>query len=383
MEEFEHKEIDVLLKKLGQSETQGPIEISSPHLDADELSAFAEQSLPDGARAFYATHLADCDECRKLVINLSRVSGRLVEKSDPSVKGASLLATIFSFHWLNLRFAIPSLAAIAVLVISIVVIRHNQKSELVSQVANSPSLMESRPSIVAAPTANEAQKVNRPSSSPAAASGRADATAPVHETSSNGSLARDQAKPEDRQPQIDKVEKQQDAEVASKPAAKTEQPEAAPPPKAADQISTTKEEAAQDQPTVSRSVVTLDDKASSRERKKAQEAPSAAAPARQEPGSSAGASGNFVIGGMRRAANEKGKDSASETRTVAGHHFRREGKIWIDERYQSGTSAIDIVRGSEQFRALTADEPDIATVADQLNGEIIVVWKGHAYHIKG
>jgi hypothetical protein len=30
---------------------------------------------------------------------------------------------------------------------------------------------------------------------------------------------------------------------------------------------------------------------------------------------------------------------------------------------------------------LIADEPAIKTIADQLDGEIIVVWKGRAYHI--
>ena len=41
-----------------------------------------------------------------------------------------------------------------------------------------------------------------------------------------------------------------------------------------------------------------------------------------------------------------------------------------------------MARGSEQFRALIADEPVIGTIAKQLDGEVIVVWKGHAYRIR-
>jgi hypothetical protein len=41
-----------------------------------------------------------------------------------------------------------------------------------------------------------------------------------------------------------------------------------------------------------------------------------------------------------------------------------------------------VTRGSEQYRALVADEPGIKTIADQLGGEVIVVWKGRAYKIR-
>jgi hypothetical protein len=41
-----------------------------------------------------------------------------------------------------------------------------------------------------------------------------------------------------------------------------------------------------------------------------------------------------------------------------------------------------LARGSESFRALVADEPAINTIAEQLDGEVIVVWKGRAYRIR-
>jgi hypothetical protein len=91
----------------------------------------------------------------------------------------------------------------------------------------------------------------------------------------------------------------------------------------------------------------------------------------------------FSIGQLsktrREAAQEK--DSA-ETRSVAGHRFRKEKGVWIDTEYESPRATVNLSRGSEQYRALVADEPTIKTIADQLDGEIILIWKGRAYHIR-
>ena len=45
----------------------------------------------------------------------------------------------------------------------------------------------------------------------------------------------------------------------------------------------------------------------------------------------------------------------------------------------SATQLINVQRGSEQYRALIADEPGLRTITQQLGGEVIVVWRGHAY----
>ena len=47
-----------------------------------------------------------------------------------------------------------------------------------------------------------------------------------------------------------------------------------------------------------------------------------------------------------------------------------------------GTATRVVTRNSEQYRALIGDEPGLRAIADQLEGEIIVVWKDKAYHIK-
>jgi hypothetical protein len=79
---------------------------------------------------------------------------------------------------------------------------------------------------------------------------------------------------------------------------------------------------------------------------------------------------------------EKDKNDDGETRTVAGRKFRKQGDSWIDTAYSSVRVTTNLTRGSEQYRALIADEPGIKTIADQLNGEVVVVWKGRAYRIR-
>jgi hypothetical protein len=79
---------------------------------------------------------------------------------------------------------------------------------------------------------------------------------------------------------------------------------------------------------------------------------------------------------------EKDKNEAGETRTIAGRHFRKRDNAWIDTAYDSSKSITTYTRGSEAYRSLTADEPAIKTIAEKLDGEVIVVWKGRTYRIR-
>jgi len=81
-----------------------------------------------------------------------------------------------------------------------------------------------------------------------------------------------------------------------------------------------------------------------------------------------------AIGGVSGALS-----SGEAARTVGGKRFRKEDGGWVDTSFSSSASAINIRRGSEQYRALLADEPGLRVFAEQLAGPVIVVWKGHAY----
>jgi hypothetical protein len=89
-----------------------------------------------------------------------------------------------------------------------------------------------------------------------------------------------------------------------------------------------------------------------------------------------------ATGKLRRGSVAEKETKDAETRSVAGRRFRRDRGIWIDTAYDSSRSPFSVTRGSEQYRTLVADEPAIKTIADQLDGEIILVWKGRAYRIQ-
>jgi hypothetical protein len=85
----------------------------------------------------------------------------------------------------------------------------------------------------------------------------------------------------------------------------------------------------------------------------------------------------------RREAPPKEVERAQDTevRSVGGHRFERRGDVWVDVLYESQPT-IHVSRGSEQYRALIGDEPGIRTIAEQLSGDLIVVWKSRAYRIR-
>ena len=96
----------------------------------------------------------------------------------------------------------------------------------------------------------------------------------------------------------------------------------------------------------------------------------------------AGTFGGWAVAGRGGPAKEK-KDSSDEveTRVVSGRTFRRRGSAWVDTAYEPSRATISVARGSEQYRSLVADEPGIRAIAEQLGGEVVVVWNGRAYRL--
>ncbi|MDX6557731.1 MAG: hypothetical protein QOF72_780, partial [Blastocatellia bacterium] len=62
-----------------------------------------------------------------------------------------------------------------------------------------------------------------------------------------------------------------------------------------------------------------------------------------------------------------------------GRKFRRQGNAWVDAKFKSSMSMKSVSRGSSDFGAL---DSGLRSIAQQLGGEVIVVWKGKAYLIK-
>src|SRR5690242_8393544 len=134
-----NKEIDLLLRRMAQGNgaaRDGGVPRDDQHLDADELSSYAQNALPAAARARYMEHLADCATCRGLVTELSLSLGSAaVAEPVEAVAGLSgwkkFLASLLSP--MVLRYAVPALGVIVVMVVGLVVLRRQQRSEFTAQ----------------------------------------------------------------------------------------------------------------------------------------------------------------------------------------------------------------------------------------------------------
>jgi hypothetical protein len=138
----------VVLKRLQETAAAGP------HLDADLLTAFAEQSLAESERARVMEHLARCSDCRE-VLALAL----------PAMEAAAVAASTRPagsrwFTWPVLRWSVAVAGMIAIASIGIMQYRQRQKSvTLVSSLA-SPSETTAAPqqALPQSPPSSESQE---------------------------------------------------------------------------------------------------------------------------------------------------------------------------------------------------------------------------------
>ena len=395
-----NNEIDLLLRRLsrhnGSSLPDG--EVPDQHLDADELSSYAQNALPAAARARYTEHLAECSTCRKMATELSLSLGATAAAAAPvetvSAPGGlkKFLASLFSP--MVLRYAVPALGLIIVAAVGFVIVRQQRRGDFVAQVDvrekqaapvnSAEDAVESEARGLIDPskkTPDQAGQIAEPKTTASksgnvagdvAGSGPAGVAAPVAPVT----VARDEKAGTEPQPKT-----ADSAPPQATPAAKAAAPAEAEEFKKEQK----KNEAARKQQPESVAVETTEAQVSSQRanepvrdfRRTEQNAAGRADAGKREspPARGRGA----TVGALSRT--EKDKDD-SDTRTVAGRRFRKERGIWTDTAYDSSTETTNVGRGTEQFRSLVADEPEIKKIAEQLDGEVIVVWKGRAYRIR-
>lgn len=386
-----NNEMDLLLRRLGrQQDVFAPD--AGDHLDADELNAYAENWLPATARSRYTDHLAGCRRCRELVVQLSAAAGvvageQTVKVADPSGLKA-FLASLFSP--MVLRYAVPALGLVVVAVIGFAVLRRNARSEYVSQMQREQ---------VASPAASGQTETGKDQSGATYSLAE-----PTNSVTDKGMTSQDtpnnSAKPVPESTPAGREENAPAAKAPAEPVAAdstASQPagSAAPatPTAKVDSVSDERKQKYEDAARKQEAEVTVASKEVSKRdfeinksaNKKAEE-PAAARGRPAKP-----AVGGFTItqgagaassGQQREGAGKDDKDAGTETRSVAGRSFRKQRGVWTDTAYNGSKENMIVTRGSEGYRGLIADEPAIKTIADQLDGEIIVVWKGRIYRIR-
>ena len=390
MRQETNNEIDLLLRRLSRRQgvplSDADSHNASDHLDADELSSYAENTLPAAARARYTEHLAECSRCRELVVQLSASVPVVAVKHPVTAAVPSALQKFLAsfFSPMVLRYAVPALGLIVVAAIGFVVLQKDQRDASVAQ-------LKEPASTTSAPVQNQQES---PAASGFHSPGLADSQT---QATKRVDPSRDAAAPVTPSATPGFVADGTQTKAIEAPAAKTETAAVAnEPPPAAPKPSATVDEMRVDvegrKPAESVHPTPGTDLARQRvenfkdKEKKTEELQAASARRAAKTGAAQAAPQGAATGGTTstfRVAEEREKDKEDGViRSVGGRRFRRQSGAWVDTAYDSDSAIVNVKRDSEQYRALVGDEPGIKNIAEQLEGTIIIVWKGRTYRIR-
>ena len=424
-------QIDVLLRRHAGQAKRNP---ATEHLDADELNAFAEGSLPAAARSRYVSHLADCDDCRRVASQLAITTGAVVvaEATTAGAHGYSWWKRLSGFFSpLTLRYAAFAMVLIAVVGVAFLVTRRSRETSqnLIAQGESADQQKGSavKPAEPAGLQARTDQTENRGSESASPAAATPMVSKP-DESKDAGSYLQPSPKPEQE------TAKAVSPALAAEKAAEPKSLPYSPPPPGENTRSETASNKGQTLPgdvaSGPRKSESSYDKFKMTDRSRARDTPGETRA--QDDNARFGVTqhqakfpqANVAQANVQREADEKaarGRDAevqssqssrdrnvkesqaqaaapetqravtakrapvrapaeeAPETRSVGGRKFRRQGDAWVDAKFKSSMTLKSISRGSDEFAAL---DSGLRSIAQQISGEVIVVWKGKAYLIR-
>lgn len=379
--EFEFdKEIDAILRKARENEAVFAAKISEPHLDADVLSAFAENALPEKSKKLYTAHLADCDRCRRILSNLISLNA---EEEIVPVKIAETTIVETAIPWYrklffgrNLVYTMGALV-LAFSAFTGYIVLQNVSSGLSSEVsqANTASKSVRGPSAGeepvfssnAASVANTASNMSAVPTNPAAANAPA-STMNTATTSATPTISGTTAANQSVAKSAETADRNKSAEDAisggEKPIDLPSQP--------------LKEESRDLKNESERPKITLaEPKLDDREARKTLPAPPPVAAAEkdeQQDKMVTRSTNKPSPAGAAKMAKKK-----ADSKTVSGKTFNYENSVWIDSEYRQGMPLTNISRGTDEYRKL---DGGLKRIAEQFNETVVVVWKAKTYRIQ-
>ncbi len=392
------KEMDSLLRKTGEAQRgvlvgDKPDEKPKDHLDADQLSAFAENAMPEKSRALYMSHLADCDRCRRILSGLIMLNAEAEPAEQrvvaPAISPAAIEPWYRRLLLPNLAYVMGGLVLVFGGLIAFTVLQSSDReAATVSQVASEapaargPMFQEGQAVTDQLANSNAASAAaNKPAMAPPA-----NASANAANTAANsmavGSGADKQLRKETAP--ADQPGYSLDGVDSAKPMAGV--PVAAPPPPApamaepkAETVEVSRAAAeSKDDDQKARSVAKK--KSSENEvadlsvtSRQVQDLPrtQAGGVAKSTPGPSRDNAQNFP----NRANNTS---ELYEEKRISGKGFQRRNNVWYDLSYRS-QATINVRRGTEEYRKL---DSGLRSIAESLSGVVVVMWTGKAYRIQ-
>lgn len=395
------KEIDVLLRRAARGgeapasadsrfETR---DFKSPHLDADEISAFAENAVPEKIKPLYVAHFADCARCRKILANVAALNSDA--QAAPILQNDEVkIAAPTPVSWYKKLFAAPTLAyAMGALLlvfgglIAVTFLKNSPRNSAeVSQAVEKP--------LNGRGASSDGETVTTESSGGAPSSASMSNASMMNSNSAqtNSTATRGVPAPNDSAMSNGTMSAANNSSAAAqKESAKNQTPNKSPekPVNANENQTSGSNFAGREQPRAAAE----EEKRSRENGDKSSDNTAAAnvaakpapplkqdAPQQSPPAPSAALSraANALPDGAKAKNAPRAAPEKAETRFFGGKNFRRAGGVWYDAAY-GGQSTQSVARGSSEFKNLDAG---LRSIAENFSGAVVVVWKDKAYRIQ-
>jgi hypothetical protein len=382
------KEIDVLLRQTARNGDF--VSNNAAHLDADEISAFAENALPEKTRQTYMRHLADCERCRKSLSNIIALNSEFEAETIPAEE--KQIASATPIPWYRKLFVFPNLAySLGALIMVFAGIAAFTVLQSVKQTGSMelsqtyekqpngkgmssdgdemPNESFSSNSSMASNTmsANSLMSSNAASTN-SATSGALNVANPSVPTAP-GAMANSNAAISSPRETAEKDVKTEATPVSApkKPADAAENKDSvlvgAPPPTAKENNMLMDGEVLKQQNQTQNSMAQNQTQIMPDSRN-VQRAPSAALRAENKSKK------------LEESRNDEA-DKSNSAASVGGKTFKRADNVWYDSAYR-GQSTTNVTRGTNEYKKL---DSGLRVIAENLGGTIVIVWKQKAYRI--
>lgn len=365
------KEIDALLRQTARS-GQFVSTDTQTHLDADEISAFAENALPEKTRTVYVKHFADCDRCRTILSNVILLNAEAeTETASSAVVAPEIVET--KTPWYRRIFAVPNLAftfgGLVLLFggfLGFLVLQstNNYQNTEVSRISdNEPRA--SGPNIGSGETFYNSNAMSSANMSNTSTNSAADTSIIMsNATATNTTVSTSNANKmlPAPTPEVLAKEKRDDQKQLAE-----EKNEAKP---LTDSAKTENAKVAETDPTIAQDRETAKNQIVPN--KPAQAAPPASVVGRSET--------QDKLRAKKSTSRQNTKDDSEggTTRHISGKNFNRKDGVWYDAAYR-GQSTTNVRRNTETYRKL---DSGLRIIAESLDGTVVVVWKEKAFRIQ-
>ena len=377
------KEMDALLRQAARSGEVVSTN-SQSHLDADEISAFAENALPDKTRSVYIKHFADCDRCRTILSNTILLNAEAEAETASSAVTAPVAPEIVETKtpWYRKLFLMPNLAYTMG---ALVLIFGGMFGFLVLQNINSGlsevAQTSANKSAERGPNAAEDQIFSAPGESNTAVSNTANtianaATNSMTAANSNTSISTANVSSTPgllAETESDKQLRDSKNETATGRKENDFQTDGA----------SIAENRAITKPAEEKSADVMGEAAKREDRPKIV-ASTPANPAAQTVPAPPPAKDDAETSNIAKAKRSAKREESSKQ--ISGKTFNRVGGVWIDSVYNRSLGSNlglpptkNIRRGSSEYRKL---DKQVRIIAESLDGPVIIAWKDGAYRIQ-